>query len=59
MPNFNDRLQSIAEQFGAAMQDHERELKEVVEKIEKQLKGQENEKSVQNFKDEYLKSKRG
>lgn len=59
MPNFNDRLQSIAEQFNAAMQDHEEEIKEVVEKIDKQLKEQENEKSVQNFKDEYLKSKRG
>lgn len=59
MPNFNDRLQSIAEQFGAAMQDREGEIKEVVEKIDKQLKEQENEKSVQNFKDEYLKSKRG
>ena len=59
MPNFNDRLQSIAEQFGAAMQDHEEEIKEIVEKIDKQLKEQENEKSVQNFKDEYLKSKRG
>lgn len=59
MPNFNDRLQSIAEQFGAAMQDHEGEIKEVVEKIDKQLKEQENEKSVQSFKNEYLKSKRG
>ena len=41
------------------MQDHEGEIKEVVEKIDKQLKEQENEKSVQSFKNEYLKSKRG
>lgn len=59
MPSFHDRIQNMAEHFGTAMQDHKEELQEALAKLEKQIKEQENEESVQNFRDAYLKNKRG
>lgn len=50
MPSFHDRMQNLAEHFGAAMQDHDEELKDALARLEKQLKEQENEESVQDFK---------
>lgn len=59
MPSFHDRMQNIAEHFGAAIQDHNEELQEALARLEKQIKEQENEESAYNFRDVYLKSKQG
>ena len=57
MPSFHDRMQNIAEHFGAAMQVHEEELQEALARLQKQIEEQENEKAVQNLRDALLKNK--
>ena len=51
MPSFNERLQAIAKQVGEALQGHEDDFERVEKQINDNFKNQDDEKSIQDFRD--------